>query len=244
MLMRVYKFLSADIAQKVIAERRLKISTFSEMNDPFELLGIVLTAAPHAVEFLEYFKTQTFETLKRQTGAICFSERWVDPVLWAHYADQHKGIALGFELDPSEDVGARRVAYVAAKQERNITELLERLAAVIGADRQEQIKVMEAGAPLFEEILCTKFDHWAYEQEVRAFCNLHNEEGGKFFLNFQEAIKLKEVILGVRCAIEPTPTLAQLAGFNTDIKVIQATASEDAFAILEDSGKTVVHSPH
>ena len=40
---------------------------------------------------------------------LCFSFKWSNPVLWAHYADKHKGICLGFDV-PDDNV--QRVKYV------------------------------------------------------------------------------------------------------------------------------------
>jgi len=38
--MRLYKFLSADFALWDLTEKKIKISEFHDMNDPFELRGI------------------------------------------------------------------------------------------------------------------------------------------------------------------------------------------------------------
>lgn len=52
---------------------------------------------------------------------------------------------------------------------------------------------------LKEFVLCTKYDHWSYEQEFRYFVTLKDAvEGGgrKLFYPFGDTLKLAEVILG------------------------------------------------
>jgi hypothetical protein len=41
--MRVYKFLDAHFGLKTLTEKRLKISTIEDLNDPFELLPFGMT---------------------------------------------------------------------------------------------------------------------------------------------------------------------------------------------------------
>ena len=41
--MRVYKFLNAKYGLEALKNRRLKIARISDLNDPFELLGVNLS---------------------------------------------------------------------------------------------------------------------------------------------------------------------------------------------------------
>ena len=33
-----------------------------------------------------------------EIGLLCFSKNWDNPVQWAHYADKHRGLCLGFDV--------------------------------------------------------------------------------------------------------------------------------------------------
>jgi hypothetical protein len=91
--MRVYNFVGALHGINNLALRRLKVSRFSKLNDPFELLAADLF--DHRDESaLEKMKAQ----LDKTSAIICFSENWQNPLMWAHYADSHRGIALGFDI--------------------------------------------------------------------------------------------------------------------------------------------------
>lgn len=51
---------------------------------------------------------------------------------------------------------------------------------------------------LMEELACTKFSHWRYENEVRVFAALdeRDQETGLFFAPFSPSMALREVIVG------------------------------------------------
>ena len=88
--MRVYHFINDKYGLKDLAERHLKIARIMEINDPFEFLGVDLSDR----DFRRAMK-ETKEDLSKSNGLLCFSKNWKNPVLWGHYADKHRGIALG-----------------------------------------------------------------------------------------------------------------------------------------------------
>src|ERR1700733_7795266 len=90
--MRVYKFLRADLALQNLTERHIKISTFPDMNDPFELLG-GFESDPDLRRFRD-----GLTTLLNQCGVLCFSRSWQNALLWSHYGDKHRGICLGIDI--------------------------------------------------------------------------------------------------------------------------------------------------
>ena len=102
--MRVYHFINTQYGLQVLLERRLKIARAHELNDPFEFMGMDLS---------EDTLREAMESMKdyydRALGILCFSERWDNPVQWAHYADGHKGLCLGFDIP---DEALTEVNYV------------------------------------------------------------------------------------------------------------------------------------
>jgi hypothetical protein len=99
--MRAYKFLSCKFGLKTIRERRLKISEIRSLNDPFDLLPIDLSDPALREAVLD-----TRSEIGTNGGLLCFSRQWHNPVLWAHYADSHQGLCLGFDVP---DDGPRAV---------------------------------------------------------------------------------------------------------------------------------------
>jgi hypothetical protein len=93
--MRIYKFLNSCFGLMALANRRMKISEIHELNDPFELCPYDLSDSRLRAAF---WKTR--DDLKHR-GLLCFSKYWSNPVMWALYSDNHKGLCLGFEIpDP------------------------------------------------------------------------------------------------------------------------------------------------
>jgi hypothetical protein len=97
---RAYHLTKLEHATSNIRSRRLKVATFEDANDPFELLALNLRGSENrsARKVLSQFK----EAQRTQLGMLCFSRHWESPVLWSHYADGHKGVCLGFDV--AEDV--------------------------------------------------------------------------------------------------------------------------------------------
>src|SRR5579864_6411847 len=165
--MRVYKFLTSHFALKCLYEKRLKISTINDLNDPFELIPYDLSDKGH-----RWALQSTRDKLAANRGILSFSAAWHDPVIWAHYSDKHQGICLGFEVP---DNVSKTVNYV-----------------------RDRLPFPEVPSLLTlddaEVLLFTKFSNWEYEQEVRIWVALTDEEDGLYFKDFDDRLRLVEVI--------------------------------------------------
>jgi hypothetical protein len=188
---RLCKFLPARFAIDDILLRRIKIAQFDEMNDPFELSGVQVTDQIVLDSFIPH--------ILKNYGVISFSRTWADPVLWAHYAEQHRGICLAFK---PAGIELKKTAYVSTKKTYNTGSLLKRMLRMRGTPNERaKLQRMSSGIALkmMRDILSVKFKSWAYEREVRAFTSLKERKGEFYFLNFGRHLKLVEVILGCRC---------------------------------------------
>ena len=183
--MRAYKFLDAHFGLKSIYERRLKQSRIHELNDPFELTPFDLTDPVIRQSFL-----QTRDDIGADRGVLCLSAAWCDPVIWAHYSDKHRGLCLGFEIPEmqgnTEADESHHVAYVADP--------------LPFPEHFEELPDPERFA-IVQQVLFTKYKHWAYEQEIRVWAPLQNEEGGLHYLEFDEKLKLVEVVIGAKSTV-------------------------------------------
>jgi hypothetical protein len=86
--MKAYHFTSDKYALDVIANQRMKVSRFDDLNDPFELHAVDLQDRQYRNEFIA-FKQHMSERI----GILRFSKSWKSPLLWSHYANRHKGVA-------------------------------------------------------------------------------------------------------------------------------------------------------
>ena len=216
--MRAYKFLDAQFGLKSLYEKRLKQSRIHELNDPFELTPYVLTDPNLRQAFLI-----TRDDIANNRGVLCFSASWHDPVIWAHYSDKHRGLCLGFEIpemkkDPESDE-SMHVSYIPEPLQfpPNFSDIPERERLVI-----------------VQKILFTKFDNWKYEEEIRMWATLQDEEDGLYFRDFDETIRLVEVIIGAKSTIPKSTITGALGALATEVKVTKARAAYDKFEIVGD----------
>jgi hypothetical protein len=207
--MRVYKFLSCQYGLRVIRERRLKISEVSSLNDPYELLPFDLSDPT----FRQAVIASRIE-LGRNNGILCFSQYWHNPVLWAHYAESHKGLCLGFDVPD----GQRSVSY-----EEHPIKLTPRQLA------DPDLRIAEA-------MVFTKYAHWQYEDEVRIWATLNEKSGRYFFKDFDDGLRLVVVICGAASHVSERKILQALGAKRNDVRILKARLAFDAFRVVEDEG--------
>jgi hypothetical protein len=211
--MRVYHFTSTKHAVDDIKYKRLKVSRFNELNDPFELL---------AADLLDPRHRQAFANLKNEvndkTGIICFSGGWGNPLLWGHYADKHTGIALGFDVSDEMLIDVR---YSSSRPKIEFDKINRRVVD---------------GHQVLDKLISTKFTDWKYEDESRMYVKLDqsSNEKGMYFVDFSSDLILREVVLGMNCS-ETLEDVKKLVDSNvTKVKVIKAGMALRKFKVIED----------
>lgn len=93
----LYKFLPAEAAIKTIEMKAFRVSRLVELNDPFEWLpGFeeIENLPPGGIELANWCMDQALKEINEKMGIVCFSKTFSDPVLWSHYADVHRGLAI------------------------------------------------------------------------------------------------------------------------------------------------------
>lgn len=218
---RAYHLTTADYAISAIALSRLKVGRISEVNDPFELFALNSMKQPVRKALTE-FK----EIHDARTGLLCFSEAWKNPVLWSHYADRHRGICLGFDIDAALD--PMKVQYDTDKLRLTIDDTVNPSRAAIPKDVQKLLFV-------------TKFAHWAYEQEVRVMVELEEaiKEGSLYFWPFSEQLRLKEVVLGALCSLPLERVSDVVKHVVPEAEVLKARLGFKYFEVKRDESAVV-----
>jgi hypothetical protein len=216
--MRAYKFLNAEFGLKSLRENRLKQSRINDLNDPFELRPYDITDPD-----LRQAVLKTRDDLHQAKGVLCFSADWNDPVIWAHYSDKHTGLCLGFEIkEITGDVGHDESGYV-----KYIVDPLSFPPNFSELGDEERFEIVR-------KILFTKFEHWRYEHEIRLWADLQNEDDGLYFTDFDEKLRIVEVIIGERCTVPRIEITEALGASASEVKVMKARAAYDRFQMVED----------
>jgi hypothetical protein len=207
--MRVYYMTSIEVALKhILLEQRMKVSRFKDLNDPFELgchdVGD-RTARVRSKAFIQ--------TANEKFGLICFSDNWKSPVMWAHYANKHEGVCLGF------DVHEEYLGYVQYAESR----LLYAIETALQNDIQ-----------FIDEMLYHKAQEWRYERELRAIVLLDGPRLHMYHIPFGTAIQLREVVIGAKCFLSPLDLAPFILPQETSVKITKARAAFKTFEMVEN----------
>jgi hypothetical protein len=211
-VMILYHFTKSTYGLKALTDRRLKVSRLNGLNDPFELMGVDLSNPKHS-SVISKFK----EELSDRYGIHCLSDAWSNPLLWGHYGDSHKGLALGFEV---RDEDAFAIQYTDHREALDVDEQAGRLRNPTYA---------------INRLLSVKYSPWAYEREYRLHVTLrHCEmESGDYFSEFSEGLRLREVVLGVYCDVSVAEISSVVATNHANVKIICASLSQSEFAVID-----------
>lgn len=136
---------------------------------------------PQSSELIQGFMEHVHNTsnkFKQQINAnskvVCFSEDYLSPLMWAHYADNHKGFALGYAKsnlltapiynEIGEKIGNKmildRVNY--AKTTPDSGQLFYDIFPEIMKE-----KAIHDTSKFYKQVLYNKTSEWCYEKEWR-----------------------------------------------------------------------------
>lgn len=203
--MIVYHFTPSEFALKALRDRRLKIARINELSDPFQFYAAVFSGSDTQSK-LETLKNQ----MNERFGIVCFSKNYQDPVLWSHYADSHRGVALVFEIP---DAKAIAINYQPERFHWDVDAVIQR-SGFAESD--------------LSQLISTKFSSWGYENEIRMMCGLNDHfcqidaKGKKVYfesLSLEsfgvDALKLIGLIRGTRCDLTPMDIASELLAADT-----------------------------
>jgi Protein of unknown function (DUF2971) len=204
---------SAKWAEVILKERRLKLSRFNESNDPFEL-NLIDSRDPRRRKVVRMVETYH----SSNTGMICFARTWSNPVMWAHYAEKHRGVCLGFAIQPAV---LSKVDYTDAK---------------IDVELGVHLPGGGLSVELLNKVLLTKSTAWEYEQEWRVLAQLKTPDpsNGLYYTNFGHQVELRAVILGHRCTWTTAKVVKMIDGHVTaPVRIWKARPAFGRFAMVE-----------
>ncbi len=205
----VYKYRSGGIDSndiKDIFERDLKslindeffAPTRNNLNDPCEGfistdilmkdISKMLEIYPHAYSSMDDFKDKLTNTLghSQTSGIYSLSKNHLDELLWAHYANSHKGFCIEYDLDILFKLNNEMVF--------NKKELLcfdinyEDNPYSLSADDMNNIKDTTT---FMNKLLGYKSTKWNYEDEVRIISN----QSGKINYDYRA---VKSIYFGLK----------------------------------------------
>jgi hypothetical protein len=152
------------------------------------------------------------ELLKRyDKGIVSLSRSANCPLMWSHYADQHKGICIGYSVPSTRHVSLRAVEYGGSR-----VVAASDVAAMLDGNQAARERVDAA-------VLLRKARPWRYEREWRMIGDRGAQDTG---------LELEEISFGIRCnTIVRYAVVRALEGRDRAVKYYEMCETEGTFEL-------------
>jgi hypothetical protein len=165
---------------KILESRTLRFRSPAEFNDPFEFLPRRKNTTPVSDD--EWASSEAWDFVLELSSACpyrvcCFSSEKDNMLMWSHYGDSHKGIAIGFQTKNA--VFEDRLYEVTYSRERVAIEL-KRTVSPDKAEDEHEVAGERGRIPPFtydkEQALALRIG-MALDQESRRVPNDYRHKG-------------------------------------------------------------------
>jgi hypothetical protein len=201
----VFRYMGSDGLDATIATKKLRMNTWSSMNDPreekaWESTGALTAIPPYTVAEM---KQRLDDVLRRSARLLClildrdrtadaepgslFHRGWAKAPMWAHYGHSHQGVCLVLDfpavceaLDEGIPIGAGRYRNWGRIKYVDRPIRLDITGAFADqATLDEALYDFLEGRYKMSDLHMTKNTDWAYEKELRLAvvdCDLDDHE--------------------------------------------------------------------
>ena len=236
----LYKYCSVDTAKKILGDGAVLLGAAINLNDPFEMncrlkwpanaelrkriarrvsdpnmMAILYEdALDNKREFGRMLSPKTRQIMLNSVGVSCFSETRESILMWSHYADEHKGVCVGFSAD----------ALARSLQTESV---IGGFAYMCRVKYKNALPVWSVGDPDIRDVVATKARCWAYEKEWRILSPYAAGEKQKALPE-----SFGEVIFGAKILESDRERLTQLiAERHLSVKLLNAEISRGKYKV-------------
>lgn len=167
---KLYKYFSADVLELVFLKEEscsIKFSKPEDYNDPYELfLGVDLSVT---LNLLASYNEIVRELPQHPT--TCFSKSPAVAPMWAHYAENHSGFVIEFDLDAIQGGFERILIRDVSYKDEPSDSIAKHLHMAAGTKKPRHAYFLQQ--IVMSEAYFSKHTSWSYEQE----CRLVDQEG-------------------------------------------------------------------
>jgi len=166
------------------------------------------------------------KTAISMTGFTCFTEEWSNRLMWAHYAQSHKGLCIGFRTRPRPQeiyaplaANCLPVRYSQFRPEMSMKEIIQ---SNIDLER-------------LKNVVLSKDKVWSYEKEWRYLSQIHpkaklQQTGCRINLGSDEIV---EIIFGLRSTEQTMGKIHHMLGkTKKSPKIYRTTFEEDSYELV------------
>lgn len=253
--MILYKYTSCEAGRSIVRGNSIGFAYPADFNDPFELTGYPVEGGSNPIsQLLGTIRSEAKRGVwTRNSAILCLTRSQLNPLMWAHYGDSHRGFVIGFDATTAGFASTERnllpaqFGSVRYTQHRPNHDLVSSALMQVGREFSYRTDLHEKLERLFlYKPLC-----WAYEEEVRVvkcvngieashelpsgtFLVLDNAGRRLCVINLPED-SIREVYLGARNPIVAGRELdefsAQLHRFNPRAQLFRCRVRENEWSI-------------
>lgn len=172
--MILYKYYGADAGLAALQSGKLGFRCPNYFNDPFGCSFPIENTDRRAASL-----KNTLATMREQVVILSLTKTPLDPLMWTHYGDEHRGFVIGYDvscpfLDSAKynlitvsdgSVMYREVSGSEITSKHDDPALHAVLDASLGAPADPS--TLEVIRPLAKTVFLTKHPRWSSEKEVR-----------------------------------------------------------------------------
>jgi len=183
--MILYKYVSFDAGSGIIEGNAIGFSQPKYFNDPFDMPSYPEEEAADPVSgiFAALRKMGKNYTWAEKTGILSLTRTPINALMWAHYADSHRGLVIGIDAatagftDENSNLIPAQYGSVIYVSHRDTAPFITkpRKGIAVGAthhfpaDHYDKLQRVFLHKPLY----------WSYEEEVRVVKSLDGIEGAQ-----------------------------------------------------------------
>ena len=200
-----------EFAKRLFSDGELFFCSPKNTNDPYDYQADIVFHGPEVVKKIKALPDEIREPLIAKCkvsedhtqpifdahknemlkyGICCFSHSYNSQLMWAHYAEQHKGICVGFDTNllKTDGVEFRDINY----------RLVPPTVNILGTEEE------------FLQQASSKYIEWSYEKEIRAIKKfdqvLPDDDNNRKWIINKEAIQY--VLMGYRTSLEQSQEIS------------------------------------
>lgn len=202
---KIYRYRSINLnVLRELADQKLWFSKYKKLNDPFEC------------SYVNESNDSSIDSFLKTINVCCFSKIYNNLLMWAHYADAHKGICLEFAI---EDENYRQSFFGVEYSDKK---------PVIGKIRRFDDGALKMDIDNEGKIFRVKSKEWQYEQEVRA---IRIDDKIKEGILWEYPGKLTKVIFGANVTVDNIKLINKILRYDKKIVFEQAALSKYAYKL-------------
>jgi len=164
--------MSFNAAISVIENSSLGFSCLEDLNDPFECTAFGFEESNDSLITSRVTTGACKNRFSRNYGVLSLTRQPLNPLMWAHYGDEHQGVVIGIDVDLAGFTDENKclipcqygeIIYSATKPHRNLPTISREELLSIG----NGIKFNSNSFNLVKRAFLYKAIEWSYEEEVR-----------------------------------------------------------------------------